>query len=69
MPKSEAVRKLHQAVRTGFVPEGIEIAYMDWAKGTEGRVREGQIDGDMLMDMRAFYGAMRQSQTRAERTD
>lgn len=58
MTKSEAVRLLKRAVRNGYVPEGIEIIEMDWQKGTGRRANRGRIDGDLLHDLRAFYGAM-----------
>lgn len=67
MPKSEALRLLRQAVRTGYVPEGIVIHYMDWAKGTEGRLNEGQIDGSMWHELQNFYHALMTADIRAEK--
>lgn len=32
MTEAEAVRKLKDAARTGIVPEGIDIAWIDWAR-------------------------------------
>jgi len=58
MPKSEAMRLLKQAVRTGFVPNGIEIHWMDWAKGEEGHMKEGRVPGDQWHDLQNFYGAI-----------
>lgn len=67
MTVKEAYAKLRQAVRTGYVPEGIEVRYMDWASGREGRLSEGRIDGKLLEDLRVFYHAMMQSDIRIER--
>lgn len=69
MTKSEAMRKLRRAIRSGYVPEGIEIRWIDWAKeGREGYApSEGTIDGDRLKEMRVFYNALAVSEVRAER--
>ncbi len=58
MRMSTAMRLLKQAVRTGIVPDGIEIAWMDWEKGSEGKLNAGQIPGDQWQELRNFYGAM-----------
>ena len=69
MTKSEAMRKLRRAIRSGYVPEGIEIHWIDWAKeGREGYApSEGTIDGSRLEEMRVFYNALAVSDIRAER--
>lgn len=60
MPKSVALSKLKSAIRTGYCPAGIEINYLDWKNtSARGRVREGTIDEDVLMEMRKFYAATR----------
>jgi hypothetical protein len=55
MRVSEARRLLRRAYITGYVPEGIEIAYIDWRKGT-GKVYtyEGDEALDALMAARAI---------------
>jgi len=63
MRKSELLRLLQRAVRTGVVPDGIEVRYMDWAKGREARVNSGQIPGSAWQDLRAFYHAMTNEHT------
>ena len=67
--KSDAMRKLRRAIRSGYVPDGIEIRWIDWSKeGREGYApSEGTIDGDRLEEMRAFYGALAVADVRAER--
>lgn len=69
MTKSDAMRKLRRAIRSGYVPKGIEIHWCDWVK--EGKVgyapSEGTIDGDRLEEMRAFYNALAVADVRAER--
>jgi hypothetical protein len=67
MTVKQAYAKLRQAVRTGYVPEGITIRWMDWAKGSEGRVNEGHIDGALLEDLRVFYKAMMSADIRVEK--
>lgn len=58
MRKSEALELLGEALRTGVVPDGINIAYIDWETGKEGKVNNaGTIAADELEQMRAFYGA------------
>lgn len=70
MPKSVAVNKLKTAIRTGVCPDGIEIEYLDWwNESVKGSIRAGTIDGNRLMEMRAFYGAMRAGDLRVERAD
>lgn len=69
MTKTEALQKLRRAVRSGMVPRGIEIHWIDWAKeGREGYAGSmGSIDGNRLEDMRVFYGALVAADVRAER--
>lgn len=70
MPKSVAVQKLKDAIRTGICPDGIEIEYLDWQnESARGSIREGEIPGSQLDQMRVFYGAMRSGDIRAERAD
>ena len=63
MRKSELLRLLQRAVRTGVVPDGIELRWMDWAKGEEGRQNSGQIPGNAWAELRSFYGAMTNENT------
>ena len=67
MTKSEAMRKLRRAIRSGYVPKGIEIHWVDWAK--ERRYGHAPSEGrvENLEEMRAFYNALAGSDVRAER--
>jgi hypothetical protein len=66
MRKDEAVTLLKRAVRTGIVPDGIEIHYVDWLSGREGHhMNGGTIDN--LEEMRAFYRVLVASDVRAAR--
>lgn len=69
MTAREAFDKFKQAVRTGYVPQGIEIAYMDWSNTKTGGavLREGRIGGDQWRDLKAFYGALREGSVRVSR--
>ena len=69
MTKSELVRKVERAVRTGIVPDDIEMVEMNWAKGTATTFREGTIDGDDWASLQKFYGALQASAFRVERAD
>jgi hypothetical protein len=69
MRKSEMVRKLREAVRRGVVPEGIEIRWMDWAKGEEGQLREGRIPEKQWTEVAIFYRALVKADIRVERVD
>jgi hypothetical protein len=57
MHKDEVMRLLGSALRTGIVPKGISIAYIDWESGREGKYNDGRIPKSRLTEMRAFYGA------------
>ncbi len=57
MHKDEVMRLLGSALRTGIVPKGISIAYIDWKSGRERKYNEGTIPKRRLTEMRAFYGA------------
>lgn len=69
MSKGDAIRKLKRAIRSGMVPEGIEIHWIDWESGSEGHVSEGTIPGERLDEMRVFYNALAVADMRAERVD
>lgn len=60
MRKSEALRLLKRAVRTGVMPEGIELRWLDWARPTRtGAVRSGgRINPEWWEELRAFAGAL-----------
>ncbi len=55
MPKSEAYKKLRRALRTGMVPEGIEIMAMDWESGGGKSWSEGAIPPEDLHSMQGFF--------------
>lgn len=68
MTADQARLLLHRAVESGIVPPGIELRWMDWAKGTSGAVREGRIyQAGLRAALRHFYGAMQQAGTRFEK--
>ena len=71
MRKSEALQLLSDALRTGVVPDGIDIAYIDWESGREGKYNAGTIPADELEAMRSFYGAYESenAHVRAERVE
>ena len=62
--KSDLMRRLERAVRTGVVPAGIRIHAVDWASGREGHYNQGEIDPDDLRELRIFYGALEESKSR-----
>ena len=66
MRTSTAIELLKKAVRTGIVPDGIEIHYVDWLSGREGHHQSGG-NIDNLEEMRAFYGALVASDVRVAR--
>lgn len=57
---AEEVReRLEEAVRTGRVPRGIRIHWIDWSKEMRaGQVRSGRIRQDVHTALRQFYGAI-----------
>lgn len=70
MQVRDAVKKLKQALRTGRVPDGIEIQYMDWEKGSGRKIRSGTLVGPRLLaDMRKFYGALRAGPMRVRQAE
>jgi hypothetical protein len=58
---------LHRAVETGIVPPGIEIRWIDWAKGGHGRGTSGRMTSHMRKALREFYGAITGADTRFEK--
>ena len=58
---------LDQAVTTGIVPPGIRLEWLDWQKGDGGSARGGRLSPVRRAELRAFYGAMTQGETRFER--
>lgn len=68
MPKSEALRLLKRAIRTGIVPENITVHWMDWTKGEGGKARGGEYDD--VATMSEFHHAIEAAGViRAERAD
>lgn len=77
MTATEARTLLDRAARTGIVPPGIDIYWIDWAKGLQGDTNtdgspvqhgEGRVLSDqMRAALRHFYGAITKSDTRFER--
>lgn len=60
---------VERAIRTGTVPPGIEIHWIDWAKeGSAGRAHaEGRIPDPGREALRRWYGAMEKSGLRVGR--
>ncbi len=56
MSKAEAEKLKNRAIRTGIVPEGIELAYVDWERGKGKKFRSGRYVGEeahqALLDFR-----------------
>lgn len=69
MTRKELVRRVGETVRTGIVARGIEIHWLDWAKGKPGRAHEGRVDGDALEELQKFYGAISKTGLRVERAE
>lgn len=73
MPKSELFHQVRHAIRTGVVPDTVEIMAMDWGHATGRRLQAGStISGDDLDAMRDFYNvltAMDSGDLRFERAD
>lgn len=68
MRTSTAIELLKKAVRTGIVPDGIVIHYVDWLSGREGHHMNGdRIDGADLEEMRMFYRALVAADVRVAR--
>ena len=68
MRKTTPIELLRKALRTGFVPDGIEIHYVDWVSGREGHHQsKGQIDGGDLDEKRQFYRVLVASDVRTAR--
>lgn len=62
MRKSEMFRLVETAFRRRLVPEGIDIRWVDWQKGTEGRA-SGRISDDVAAALADFHAAMRHAGT------
>lgn len=60
---------VERAVRTGIVPPGIDIHWLDWQKeGSAGRASaEGRIPVPAMESLRRWYGAMQSSGLRLGR--
>lgn len=69
MPKSELLRQVRRAIRTRVVPDTIQIAYMDWAKGSGRRLSDGRVEGDDLESLKRFAAAFEEADIRVERVD
>lgn len=66
MTAEQAHKLLNRAIRTGYVPPGIEIQHMDWQKGEGRRARSGTVDGDDLEALRMFRRAISASVVRVD---
>jgi len=67
MTKDQARALLERAVSSGVVPPGIEIRWIDWRKGEHGQANTGRIPEPVHDELRAFYGAIIQGETRFEK--
>lgn len=69
MPRRELLRRVEETIRTGMVARGIEIHWLDWAKGKPGRAHEGRVDGAALEELQKFYAAINKAGLRVERAE
>jgi hypothetical protein len=58
---------LHRAIETGIVPPGIEIRWLDWQKGSHGKVSRGVMTSGLRKALRDFYGAITGGEARFEK--
>lgn len=67
MSKKEAERLVHRAARTGTVPDGIELAYMEWSRGKGRKYRSGEyIGAEAEAALLEFLAALDQAKKRVE---
>ncbi len=62
MRKSELFKLVETAFRRRLIPEGIEVHWVDWQKGKEGRA-QGRISGDVADALASFHAAMKHAAT------
>lgn len=59
MTQADAERALRQTIDEGELAPGIEIRWVDWRKGDEGRIRSGRLDDERIMGaLMDFWGAI-----------
>lgn len=63
MRKSELFKLVETAFRRRLIPEGIEIYWVDWQKGREGRINEGRISQDVADALANFHAVMKHAST------
>lgn len=66
MPVEVARLLVRRAIETGDIPSGIELRWIDWAKGEEGQATEGTLTRRLRKALGDFYGALTKGQTRFE---
>jgi hypothetical protein len=55
MKAAELRLLLDQAIRTGTIPEGIKVWWVDWERGKEGAMTHGHsVHGEAVTALRAF---------------
>ena len=59
----DTIDTIERALRTGVLPKGWRIKWVDWAKGDEGSA-SGRLSGSQLADLRVFYEAITHANTR-----
>lgn len=72
MSERAAIKLIKRAIRTRYIPEGIELAWIDWQKGEGAHAREGEYIGDEAHDaLLLFWNAITHpgTTTRIERVD
>lgn len=60
MSRREAMRRLRRTVETGVAQRGIEVSWIDWESGEEGKLRGGQYKtpAKVRQALRDFYDAI-----------
>ncbi len=63
--KEEILQATIRAARTGFVPKGFRVRWIDWEKGEEGQA-SGRITKEVQTQLQLFLGAIQQGSIRVE---
>lgn len=56
MTEAEMLALVERAVSSGVVPPGIEIRWIDWAKGTGRSANSGRLPDPVYKELRDWYG-------------
>ncbi|MEE8177719.1 MAG: hypothetical protein V3T65_06970 [Acidobacteriota bacterium] len=65
MSRAEAIKLARRTVATRIVPEGLELAWIDWRRGRGYTAEEGSYIEDEAYDALVdFYGVLRRGKTK-----